>query len=192
MRKPFMVEFSGTPEAGKTTSIKLVAEAIKSQGYSVRTLKESAESLPEEIPKGTWHANLWMHYLTQAGVLKAQFFDADIVLIDRGLIDSNFYGKKFLWEKVCNEDEYKKFRSQFLNDLFPNLFIALIVPPETSIERRGGEGRLVTLDYVRKYNTEFLKYFNEVTTPKHIMDTSKMSVEEMTEAIKDVIIKKLP
>lgn len=96
MRKPFMVEFTGTPEAGKTTSIGNVANNLKSMGYKVAILKESAEKLPKEIPKGSWEANLWMHYQTQAGLLRAKFMEADIVLIDRGLIDSKFYGKKFL------------------------------------------------------------------------------------------------
>ena len=109
MRRPFMVEFTGTPEAGKTTAIKNVANNLRNMGYDVIVLEESAEKLPKEIPKGSWYANLWMHYQTQAGLLKAQFFQSDIVLIDRGLIDSNFYGKKFLWENICTEEEYEKY-----------------------------------------------------------------------------------
>lgn len=35
MRKPFMVEFSGTPEAGKTTAIKNIANKLVSKGYIV-------------------------------------------------------------------------------------------------------------------------------------------------------------
>lgn len=103
MRKPFMVEFTGTPEAGKTTSIRNVANKLLNEGYTVAILEESAERLPEEIPKGTWDANLWMHYQTQAGILRATYLEANVVLIDRGLIDSNFYGRKFLWENVCTK-----------------------------------------------------------------------------------------
>ena len=46
MRKPFMVEFTGTPEAGKTTTIKNVANKLTNMGYRVSILQESAEKLP--------------------------------------------------------------------------------------------------------------------------------------------------
>ena len=85
MRKPFMVEFTGTPEAGKTTVITNVSNQLTALGYRVFVLKESAEKLPRQIPKGTWDANLWMHYQTMSGLLKAKYINADIVLIDRGL-----------------------------------------------------------------------------------------------------------
>lgn len=63
-RKPFMVEFSGTPEAGKTTAIRVVANMLEEVGCTTLILNESAEKLPKEIPKGIFDANLWMHYIT--------------------------------------------------------------------------------------------------------------------------------
>ena len=192
MRKPFMVEFTGTPEAGKTTSIANIAINLRSIGYSVSVLKESAEKLPEEIPKGTWYANLWMHYQTQAGLVKAKFYQTDIVLIDRGLVDSNFYGKKFLWEGICTNQEYQKFRQQFMDELFPDFLLALMVPPETAIKRRGGEGHLVNEEYLKKYNEMFLRYYEEIKCPKRLVDTSKFDVYEMNQEILSVILENLP
>ena len=64
MSRPFMVEFSGTPEAGKTTTINAVADMLRKNDYKTIILKESAESLPSEIPKGTFDANMWMHFIT--------------------------------------------------------------------------------------------------------------------------------
>lgn len=142
-RKPFMVEFSGTPEAGKTSTISAVADILRSANYKVITLRESAESLPCEIAKGTFHANMWMHFITQAGILKAVHSNADIALIDRGVVDSEFYGQKFLAEGGCSKEEYEEFERTFLKCLKPDLFITLMVTPEESIKRRGGEGRLV-------------------------------------------------
>lgn len=95
--RPFMVEFSGTPEAGKTTSILTVSKMLENAGYTTEILRESAESLPDEIPKGTFHANMWMHFITQAGILKATYSKADVVLIDRGIIDSQFYGSSAIY-----------------------------------------------------------------------------------------------
>lgn len=187
-----MVEFTGTPEAGKTTAVRNVANKLLNMGYQVAILQESAENLPQEIPKGSWDANLWMHYQTQAGLLKAKYFQTDIVLIDRGLIDSNFYGKKFYWEKVCTKEEYEKFRNQFIDELFPDFLIALTVSPEISVQRRGGEGHLVNQEYIRKYNELFVRYFNEVDCSKVLIDTEKLDVYEMNNKIFEIISKNLP
>lgn len=192
MRKPFMVEFTGTPKAGKTTAIANIANNLRNMGYSVSVLKESAEALPEEIPKGTWYANLWMHYQTQAGLLKARFIQSDIVLIDRGLVDSNFYGKKFLWEGVCSHQEYQKFKQQFMEELFPDFVVALIVPSKVAIKRRGGEGHLVNETYIKSYNEMFCRYYEGIKCPKELIDTSKFDVYEMNQEILSVILSNLP
>ena len=192
MRKPFMVEFTGTPEAGKTTTIKNVANKLITNGYTVCVLQESAEKLPTEIPKGVWNANLWMHYQTIAEILRASYIQTDIILIDRGLLDSNFYGKKFLWEGIATEEQYEKFRMQFIEELFPDFLIALTVSPETAIKRRGGAGHLVNEDYISKYNDLFIRYYNELTCKKTIINTEKLDVYEMNDWIFQIVLENLP
>lgn len=188
---PFIVEFSGTPEAGKTTAIGTVANMLRSNGYKVVTLQESAESLPLEIPKGSFDANLWMHLRTQSELLKAVYTQSDIILADRGLIDSFFYGWKFEKEGKCSEEEYEKFKKMFWNELVSDLFIALIVSPSVSIKRRGGEGRLVNQQYIENYNKMFLEYFNSVKAKKELIRTDDMDVYEMNKSIYSTILKYL-
>lgn len=187
-RKPFMVEFSGTPEAGKTTTINTVANIMRNANYRVIVLRESAESLPDEIAKGTFQANMWMHFITQAGLLKAVYADADIALIDRGIVDSEFYGQKFLSEGGCSKDEYEEFERTFLKCLKPDLFITLMVTPEEAIKRRGGEGRLVNREYVRKYNEAYLKYFRTVQYPKELINTEMKEPSEVSKQVSDIIL----
>lgn len=187
-RKPFMVEFSGTPEAGKTTTINTVANIMRNANYRVIVLRESAESLPDEIAKGTFQANMWMHFITQAGLLKAVHADADIALIDRGIVDSEFYGQKFLLEGGCSKDEYEEFERTFLQCLKPDLFITLMVTPEEAIKRRGGEGRLVNREYVRKYNEAYLKYFRTVQYPKELINTEMKEPFEVSKQVSDIIL----
>ena len=187
-RKPFMVEFSGTPEAGKTTTINTVANIMRNANYRVIVLRESAESLPDEIAKGTFQANMWMHFITQAGLLKAVHADADIALIDRGIVDSEFYGQKFLLEGGCSKDEYEEFERTFLQCLKPDLFITLMVTPEEAIKRRGGEGRLVNREYVRKYNEAYLKYFRTVQYPKELINTEMKEPCEVSKQVSDIIL----
>lgn len=187
-RKPFMVEFSGTPEAGKTTTINTVANIMRNANYKVIVLRESAEYLPNEIAKGTFQANMWMHFITQAGLLKAVHADADIALIDRGIIDSEFYGQKFLAEGGCSKEEYEEFERTFLQCLKPDLFIILMVTPEEAIKRRGGEGRLVNKEYVRKYNEAYLKYLRTVQYPKELINTEMKEPSEVSKQVSDIIL----
>ena len=187
-RKPFMVEFSGTPEAGKTTTINTVANIMRNANYRVIVLRESAESLPDEIAKGTFQANMWMHFITQAGLLKAVHADADIALIDRGIVDSEFYGQKFLLEGGCSKEEYEEFERTFLQCLKPDLFITLMVTPEEAIKRRGGEGRLVNREYVRKYNEAYLEYFRTVQYPKELINTEMKEPSEVSKKVSDIIL----
>lgn len=191
-KSPFMVEFSGTPEAGKTTTINMVSNILRSKDYNVLILRESAESLPKEIEKGTFHANMWMHFITQAGILRYFHSDADIVLIDRGLVDSEFYGQKFLEEGGCTKEEYDEFEKTFLKYLKPDLFITLTVSPDEAIKRRGGEGRLVNREYVRNYNELFLNFFEKVELKKELIETDKMDIYEVGRTVLDIIFKHLP
>lgn len=190
--RPFMVEFSGTPEAGKTTTINIVADMLRENDYKVITLKESAESLPSEIPKGTFDANMWMHFITQSGLINALYSKADIVLIDRGVIDSEFYGQKFLNEGLCTQAQYEEFKKMFLQYLKPNLFIALMVTPEESIKRRGGEGRLVNKIYIQNYNETYLKFFERILINKKLIMTDNIELCEVSKIILNIILENLP
>lgn len=192
LSKPFMIEFSGTPEAGKTTTIYKLVNMLRNENYNVEVLRESAELLPAEMPKGTFEANMWMHLTTQAGILRAVYSKANIVLIDRGLIDSDFYGQKYLTEKTCSKTQYDKFKNMFLKELMPDLFIAMMVTPEEAIKRRGGEGKLVNKEYIQMYNKLYLGFFSKIETPKELIITNKLLPCEMSKKVLDVISKYLP
>ena len=192
MSRPFMVEFSGTPEAGKTTTINAVADMLRENDYKTKILKESAESLPSEIPKGTFDANMWMHFITQSGLISALYSKADIVLIDRGIIDSEFYGQKFLNDGLCTKAKYDEFKKMFLQHLKPNLFIALMVTPEESVKRRGGEGRLVNKEYIQNYNEAYLKFFETIIVNKHLIMTDNIELYEVCKTVLNIILKNLP
>ena len=109
-------------------------------------------------------------------------------MIDRGIVDSEFYGQKFLLEGGCSKDEYEEFERTFLQCLKPDLFITLMVTPEEAIKRRGGEGRLVNREYVRKYNEAYLKYFRTVQYPKELINTEMKEPCEVSKQVSDIIL----
>lgn len=89
---PFMIEFIGTPEAGKTTTIHRLKDLLLTQKYSVNLVRESAEIVPTSFPKGSTEAHFWMRLTTARSILENQVSnESDIILIDRGLIDTLFW-----------------------------------------------------------------------------------------------------
>lgn len=189
--KPFMVEFSGTPEAGKTTTIDYISNKLRSKGHKVLLVKDLAKSLPEEFQKGSFDANLWVHFMTQAEILRALHSDADIVIINRGVIDRKFYAYKLLQENACSQKQYNCFLNTFDKRLDPDLFIALTVTPQTSIKRRGGEGTLVSKAYISQYNEMLWKFFDDVKVPKELVNTEFYTVFDMNQRIFQMIMRHL-
>ena len=179
--KPFMVEFSGTPEAGKSTAIALVVKMLEDKGYRTMILKESAEVLPNELEKGTFEGNLWMHLITQA----------DIVLIDRGIVDSKFYAWKYFKEKKCSAEQFNEFQRTCLNRMTPDLFLGIFVSPETAIKRRGGEGRLVTRKYLEDYNRLFMEFWVTIPTKKKTIKSDELAALELSNIIFDNILSEI-
>lgn len=58
--RPFIVEFLGTPEAGKTTSVKMLRRSLEEKGYKVGLVRESAEIVPDMFKTGSSKGNIWM------------------------------------------------------------------------------------------------------------------------------------
>ena len=189
--KPFMVEFSGTPEAGKSTAITLVDKMFEDKGYKTMILKESAEGLPREFEKGTFEGNLWMHLITQAGILKSEHANVDIVLIDRGIVDSKFYAWKYFKEKKCSAEQFSEFQRTCLNRMIPDLFLGIFVSPETAIKRRGGEGRLVTRKYLEDYNRMFMEFWVTIPTKKKVIKSDELNAQELSNVVFNNILNEI-
>lgn len=179
--RPYVVEFSGTPEAGKTTAIQNVASLLHDTGYSVKVIRESAEDLPEIFPKASFDSQLWMLGTTLRELALARNMkNVDIVLVDRGMLDLMFWNEIAFLLSNCTAQQKncKKFFLKSL-DLMPDYFIAFSSSPEESIKRRGGEGRLVTANFISRYNYFFTQFYQALEVPKLWINTNDLSREEI-------------
>ena len=112
-----------------------------------------------------------------------------LFLLDRGIIDSQFYAWKYFNEGSCTKSEFDKFLTLKLDDIEPNLFLGIVVLPDTALERRGGAGRLVNEEYVKRYNDFFLTYFTELDITKELISTDELDKSQMSEIIFNTISK---
>jgi len=190
-RKPFIVEFTGTPEAGKTTVIDILYEALSQAGYKVKKYPESAEKTPKIFPKNSLEAKLWMNFDTAKHVLEAPFLtDYDIVIFDRGALDRTFW---LHVDSVFTPEIAHKTASstKILNEYLPDLLISLYVSESESIRRRGGEGRIVTRDFVASYNRLLKTFINSLRIDKVVVSTDNKPIEEVVETVKNAILEHL-
>ena len=110
-RRPFIIEFAGTPKSGKTTTISAVHQFLKRNGVIVRTLQERASVAPL-IDKGTAFFNTWVTCATLNGIIEAlEDEKLDVLILDRGLFDGLVW---IDWQEKTHrvsEAEAKEFRS---------------------------------------------------------------------------------
>jgi predicted NUDIX family phosphoesterase/predicted ATPase len=91
-RKPVVIEFAGTPKAGKTTTLSAVQAFLKRCGFKVEVVVERASVCPVRDKKHS-NFNIWTACTTLAHILEKtqvppRADDPEILILDRGLFDS--------------------------------------------------------------------------------------------------------
>jgi thymidylate kinase len=81
----FVVEFAGTPRAGKTSAMLALQKLLEARHHQVKIIEEHAS-----IYQSRRHPyfNIWTATKTTSVMLEAMQSTADVVLIDRGLFDA--------------------------------------------------------------------------------------------------------
>ena len=178
--RPFIVEFLGTPEAGKTTSVKMLRRSLEEKGYKVGLVRESAEIVPDMFKTGCSKGNIWMTLKTAQKLYEEINNDRDIVLVDRGIVDS------LAWNYLyAQRGEFSIEKSKCVKNFFEaigvktDFIVALTIPTEESIRRRGGEGHVVNRKFIEEFNREIIgNFLKSVEIDKVLLNTeSKTTVE---------------
>ncbi len=87
--RPLIIEFSGTPKAGKTTIINSLRLFLRRNGYEVLVLVERASTCPitnkEDLTFNTWTACATLLQMLDAAQWPRRH---QVVILDRGLFDA--------------------------------------------------------------------------------------------------------
>ena len=193
-QKPFIVEFTGTPEAGKTTILTLLKQSLESSGFTVKVYPESAEKSKSIFPrdsygKSKFDAKFWMHLETLKNLVEAPYQNYDIILFDRGALDEKFWINLY----ACNGDFDDRiiYLSKLFDDVLPDLLIVLKVSVDESLRRRGGEGHVVTRQFLERYNALLNHFVNSLKINKDIICTDNMQIDEVVEVVTKTILENL-
>lgn len=139
-RRPIVIEFSGAPKAGKTSSINSLLQFLKRNEFKVTVIQESASMCPVK-DKHSPMFNLWTACDTiksLVGVLESERTQYDVVIIDRGIFDSMCWFQWMLASKRMDH-EMKENMDRFLSmqELMSYIDIVFVymARPDISIER---------------------------------------------------------
>ena len=72
--------------------------------------------------------------------------------------------------------------------MLPNIVIYLSTTPEEAIKRRGGEGRIVTKEFVSNFNNALSSFLKTVSIPVYSLDTTLMSKDDVFLDVKNAIV----
>lgn len=109
-RRPVVIEFSGSPKAGKTSSITSLVQFLKRNGFKVKVIQEAASICPVR-DKHSPMFNLWTlcnSIAALVGVMESDTGNLDVVIIDRGIYDAMCW---FQWLDAKGKIEKEMFRA---------------------------------------------------------------------------------
>lgn len=139
-KRPIVIEFSGSPKAGKTSCINSLELFLKRNGFSVKIIQERASVCPVSDKQSPMF-NLWTACTSLAGligILEDKKTSVDILILDRGIFDALCWFE-WLVDNSKMESEQRNITEQFLlmEELVKSIDIvfAFCVEPDISIDR---------------------------------------------------------
>ena len=188
MQKPIIIEFTGTPNSGKTTLLKALNEILPTAGIKSIVMQEDAEIVPKVIPKKTWTRNVWITLGQLQSLLEAKYHDEDVIFLDRGYYDALFWAGFFCKQNICTFDESDSL-IKMLNELDkhfsikPDYLFVFDVSAEESVRRRQKQSNEPTTmsndSFITAYRNELNQFIEKLDVNIVRFDTTDMSMLEM-------------
>lgn len=139
-KRPIVIEFCGSPKAGKTSCINSLELFLKRNGFSVKVVQERASVCPVSDKQSPMF-NIWTACMSLSGligVLEDKNNLVDVLILDRGIFDALCWFE-WLHSTQKMETHQKLTAEQFLlMDEFIkpiDIVFAFCVEPRISIER---------------------------------------------------------
>lgn len=136
-RRPLIVEVTGTPKSGKSTSIAMMAGFFAQAGWTVHVVRERAEICPL-VMKGHFFFNTWTACTMLAELIDVVDSEMHLVILDRGLFDAAFWLQLQKKRKQVTDREVEVFTNFMTLERWSNLedlVLLLQVDPSKAMDR---------------------------------------------------------
>lgn len=219
--KPYIVEFTGTPRTGKTTTIENLVEFFKKGGFDISVVeefttseefKEFKEKYRNKMTLGEW--NLAIADVALSKTIEASKGKEDIVLIDRGINDRQIWNHRRYMSGDIDEEKYNHITEMLTksSEKLEDMLVETYATPTESVKRDYKKSialeprNFLTEQNVKEYNESMeatiatlmagaphflLIDTMEQDTQKTTMQVAGKILDDMTEKYLDKIEKKL-
>lgn len=193
--RPFMVEFTGSPSSGKTTTIDALDQLLKGQGMRVLRPQEGAEVI-RHISRDTPLYNLRTGlYALQNLIDLSSGHQYDIVIFDRGIFDTHIWMQYWRSKGKLSVDEEQFYQAFFMSRFWVNSIDAayfVVCDADVAMQREhrvsltGHEGNFTNPETIKKlagYYADAYKALGADYPQLKFVNTTRMDEQEMVEYI---------
>ena len=198
--RPFFLEFTGSPSAGKTTTIKELDTFFRKQGFRVLCPQEGAEVI-RHISRSTPVYNIRTGLYALTMLLDLSYgHNYDIVIFDRCVFD--VYCWMMYWEgkQKLSPEEKNLIQSFFLSPLWMNkidVAYFMVSDPKVAMDREmrialsSKVGETTNPDAIATLARRYKDAYQILmpTYPQlHLLDTTKLTEYEMVHQIATTVL----
>jgi thymidylate kinase len=194
IRRPFVIEFSGTPKSGKTSTANSLDMFLRRNDFRVHMIGESGSVSPL-LNKRDFKFNVWTAATSLCWLLEAIDKNPEFIIIDRGVFDALAWIQWHSDTRQLTDDEKKAMESFYLIRKFRSLVdivFLMTTDPGVALEREHKNlltekhGRIMeraTLhDLISCFDRAYGNYAKEFRRVEAI-DTSKLNNVECGEFV---------
>ncbi len=212
-KRPIVIEFSGSPKAGKTSCINSLELFLKRNGFKVSIVQERASVCPVSDKQSPMF-NIWTACMSLAGMigtLDDTTRDDDVLILDRGIFDALCWFEWLVRRKKMEESQREITERFLLMDEVVrriDIVFAFCVDPEVSIKREYSslltdkQGSIMNrkvlgeyLDAVKSTIKEKEQRFHKIiqidTAEKSQNEVNKEVTQKTLETLKDLLMERI-
>ena len=198
LSKPFVIEFSGTPRTGKTTTINNLYDFFKKGGFNTSLIEEFTTSsyYKNEFKKkidrmNSGESNIAIMEEIYNQLQQALLSQKEIILIDRSINDRQTWNYRRFIQGDMQEEQYFSSRDKFssLSKELIDFLVITYATPLISLKRDYNSSlaleqrRFLNLQNLEEYNdclNALQDLFSQSVDSVMLLDTSNMSMSDVS------------
>ena len=194
---PYVIEFTGTPRTGKTTTIDSLEDFFKKGGFKTSVLEEftTSKKYKQEIYphlkdqyKNVINTEIPKYVLNQLEEEISK--NSDIIIVDRSLLDRLIWANRLYINNGFTKEEYQEYKNLYipLINKYINLIIGTYTDSLTSVKRDYKanlsieDRRFLNVKNVDEYNYSFSNIellSKEKSINLYKVDTTDKDIDEV-------------
>lgn len=198
LSKPFVIEFTGTPRTGKTTTINNLYDFFKKGGFDVELVEEFTtskyykEQLKHQFDQmSLGDGNIAIIDEVYKQLQESLKFDKDIILIDRSINDRQIWNYRRYVRGDMSREQYFSARDKYKGISKELIDFLMVTTAEPLVSLKRDYNCNLSLEARSFLNTENIDEYNssldalnslfaESVDDMCILDTSKMEMQDVS------------